>query len=92
MCRLGERRYRESQQYDRLFSNAPARGKVAIPNDRSGAFGLFFLRWLVKDSQPSIVFGYRPNPVSGQFTSCVGVGVHTAAAGCDRCDEAYSGD
>ena len=25
MCPLGERRYRESQQYDRLFSNAPAR-------------------------------------------------------------------
>jgi len=71
------RRYHESQQYDRLFSNAPARGKVAILNDRSGAFDLFFLRRLVQDSQPSIVFGYRPNPVSGQLASCAGVSVHT---------------
>lgn len=36
-----------------------------------------FLRRLVQDSQPSIVFGYRPNPVSGQLASCAGVSVHT---------------
>lgn len=77
MCCLDERRYRESQQYDRLFSNAPARGKMAILNDRSGAFDLSFIRRLVQDSQPSIVFGYKPNPLSGRLASRAGVSVHT---------------